>query len=207
MLRNMSLTWSLLRKVAKELRYRPLLDLIGQEVEIKSLGTVENDIRLTIGVSLPSECVMSSPLSELALVRYGILDLYFEAPRSMLANNYQSGIPLLKELGFAVEPEHAQELIETRRGLGDKFADDPTCLNELANDLAENRTLLKLFLRGESGILRYLRQLPEEIRDQESMKIPENFELPANYFPHSFLLTDACVTNANFVWFHTHFYF
>jgi hypothetical protein len=30
--------------------------------------------------------------------------------------------------------------------------------------------------------------------------------LPVDYFPRAFTITDACVTNADFVWFHKHFY-
>jgi hypothetical protein len=201
----MSSTTSILKDVARKLRYRVLSEFIGQEVEIHSLETIEADIRRAYGELWPEKCTLiDKSVSPLAITKYGILDLRFLVADNKLVSDYQTGIPLLKDLAFVVPLEKEEELKESARVLGDKFADDPTCLKELAEDLAKEQTLLKLFFRGEAGVAIYLAQ---DLPIEEKVKYMESPTLPPGYFPQVFTATDACFTNADFVWFHKHFYF
>src|SRR5690242_18169872 len=105
----MSPPTSLLKKVARELQYRPLPEFIGRAVTIHSLETIEADSRYALGELWPKECALiEKSVSLLAIAKYGILDLRFWVSIDRLAIDSQSGIPLLKELAFVVSPEREE---------------------------------------------------------------------------------------------------
>ena len=189
---------TLLKKVAREIRYRSLPDIIAQPVEIYSLETVEIDIRQALGAKWPNECRLVSKASQIAktIAKYGIMDLYFSAPESFLADEYESGFSLLKKLGFLAESE-TEQISDQEFEIA--FTNDPFCLSQLADDIAKNSTLLKLFLNQEFKV-------GNQILQATRLSAMKKSELPSNYFPQNFKITDACFTNADIVWFFKHFY-
>ena len=84
------------------------------------------------------------------------------------------------------------------------FGNDPTCLESLRNDLKAERTTLRLFLEEE----------PRRDFAKHMVRLAENGGLTedfingfwASYFPKDFVIADACITNAPFIWFHKHFW-
>ncbi len=52
------------------------------------------------------------------LVPYGILDLSFKMPDTVLESDYQSGIALLKELGYVPSSEELEEARNIARETG-----------------------------------------------------------------------------------------
>jgi len=123
------------------------------------------------------------------------MDLTFAIPEPISTVIDAPGIPLLKQLGFVIEPE-PQPPVSAE---GDLWDDDPTCLAELAEDLNAQQLVVRLFLelpQGSAG-------LP---KPGEPANLFEPFTLPTDYFPRTFTVSDACITNAGFVWFHKHFY-
>lgn len=194
-----------LKKIAKDIRYCPLLDIIGQEIEMSSLETIEADIRKTLGDLFPKESVLISTIQPMAIAKYGILDLEFQVPNPILEANYQNGISLLGELGFVNQPEQYPNIhqIDLDFAFLADLADDPFCLIELAQDISKNQTFLKLFLTGQPVL--EARNL-EQMSAQTARRFFDNLTLPSDYFPQTFRVVDACFTNASFVWFHKHFY-
>lgn len=188
---------TLLKEVARGIRYHSLPHLIGRKIKIINLETVEADVQKNLGKLLPNECMLNpDTVKPLGIAKYGILDLEFLVPNTTLESDYQLGIALLRELGFDVKREQT-------KGTGDSLTDDPFCLPELAEDIAKKQTLLKLFLESDSIVPKYVsaRMSYEAIRE-----LLDNLTLPAEYFPQEFVITDACLTNAGFIWFHKHFY-
>jgi hypothetical protein len=182
-----------LKDVARQLRYRDLPGLTGSSVLIKSADKVEADIKAALSHELQFETHLIGPEQKYisgAMAKYGLLDLTFSAPGSLQRGEYESGIHLLKRLGFLPEGEQAEALSELSHVLGEK-EDDPTCLLELYEDISLDQTLLRLFLESD--------RIPGM-----GPHIPG--KLPDDYLPRIFKVTDACVTNAEFVWFHKHFY-
>ena len=194
----------LLRQVAREIRYLSIPNLIGREVEIRSFDTIVTDIFKDLCNLLPDKYKQVGPVHPLAIAKYGILDLEFQVPTASLkTGNYQSGISLLKEFGFIESKEERQRAQDTAESFGDKLTDDPFCLTELAEDIEKKQVFLKLFLESESVVENYdLDQMPIE----ETIEFFNNLSLPTDYFPRKFLITDACLTNAGFVWINKHFY-
>src|SRR5262249_2165041 len=132
---------ALLRSVARGLRYRPLEQLIGRSVWIRDLADVETAIRSALRTDMPPDCrlIDSEPhFREGAIAKYGILDLTFSAPAGLLGENSQTGIPLLRDLGF---------LPRTKGDRTDNVCHDPICLEMLEENLGERQAYLLLFLR------------------------------------------------------------
>jgi hypothetical protein len=172
----------LVRRVARGLRYRSLGRLVGRVVEVHDLDRVEDAVRLAFGPDLPEGCRLAGPelrYREGAVARHGILDLFFTAPRALLACNLPPGVSLLRDLGYLP----GETTVPQQR-----VRDDPKSLEVLEECLAEGRTWLLLFLEGGGPGGR------ASLRD------------PMECQPRRFRVVDACVTNARAAWLWKHFY-
>jgi len=193
----------LLKQVAREIKYLSLPNLIGREVKIRCFETIITDIFADLENLLPDKYKQISTIHPLTIAKYGILDLEFQVSPTYLTDEYQSSISLLKELGFTKSTQENQQAQEIAKSLGDQQANDPFCLTELAEELKKKQIFLKLFLESGSVVENYdLDQMSPEVYQD----FFDNLSLPSNYFPQKFSITDACFTNAGFVWFHKHFY-
>ncbi len=177
------------KTLARTLRYRGLPELIGKIVKINAPTTVEADVLTASGDWLPEQTRLIGPPEkyiERAMAKYGILDLTFSGQDTLLETQFESGIPLLKKLNFVIGPERAKEMAVEME------TDDPTCLTELAEEIEQKQTVIRIFLQAE----------------QIQGKGPHCLgHLQPDYLPRDFTIADACVTNSGFVWFHKHFYF
>lgn len=194
---------ALIKKLARELRYRSLPDLVGCEITINSLASVQADIRAALGDALPSGCkfVESDAKNiEVPLAKYGLIDITLIAPPDVLDSSRRAGARLLRELGFIDGPV-SQDVRENR----DVTVPDPTCLELLAEGVNKEESLIKLFLSSipQSDLKQHFLNLL--IKKQEH-GWDAAFKLPERFFPRAFQLEDACITNADSVWFHKHFY-
>ncbi|MCB1043765.1 MAG: hypothetical protein KDC35_12545 [Acidobacteria bacterium] len=79
--------------------------------------------------------------------------------------------------------------IDTLSSLGFSREDLDDELRSLRSEIKKGKAYLRLFLRDASG------SLPQT-----------SFEIPETYFPHEFVIEDACLTNAPSVWVFKHFY-
>ena len=199
----------LLRHVAKDLSYRPLLHLVSQRLHIESVDSVAESVSSWLRTQVAYRIAFKGPEQKyigFAVVKYGILDLTFSVEPIDCSRGDLHGIPLLKELGFATDP----------RDLPDGAVDekDPTCLTELQEDIDKNEMVLRLFLEKRPGGLgdpEYLKQQVVSGRLQEILRANEAGEeaferVVQDCFPGDFTVSDACLTNAEFVWFHKHSY-
>ena len=102
----MSEETKLIRRIARELRYRSLDELINRELTINQLDSVEKDISAALSDVLPQGCKYvetERQFLEGAMVKYGIIDVTFAAPERLLNSRDEGGISLLKDLGFIDE--------------------------------------------------------------------------------------------------------
>ncbi len=177
------------KKILRGLRYCSLPKLIDRRVEICSLETVESDIFAILGGDLPTNCRLVSPEQiylEGAIAKYGIIDAAFS-----VSNRHLLACPLidsetLRELGFVLSAEDKEALAKNALG---SDGEDVGLLDTLAEDAEKNEALIKLFLRSDA---------PQSPRF--ALKLSEN------YFPQTFIVEDACLTNSGYVWFNKHFY-
>lgn len=189
----------LIKKLARELKYLSLSELFGRQMMIHRVETVEDDIRRALGSIVPQGCqLLTEPyLLKGMLAKYDFLDLTFSVPAYLLESQYESGISLLKALHFIRDPSEQEEDEEMdQESLSQFFGDDPTCLGELAEDVSKNITVCRMKLNSTH---------PREWDDSWRINA-STASLPISYFPRLFVIQDACIANAQFVWFHKHFY-
>jgi hypothetical protein len=198
----------LLRKVARELRYRPLPGLIGTTVTIASAETAPETVTLALAKPFSHPIRFRGPQEPWmtrSLAKYRLLDLTFAVDGLRWEPSDCPGISTLKEFGFALHPDNLPE--DQREYL--KNDKDPTCLGELAGDIDQGQVLLRLFLE-ESPRRDALEHVKELMRAGKGHLffggVNDLRAALADFFPHQMAVSDACLTNAESIWFHKHFY-
>ena len=78
-----------------------------------------------------------------------------------------------------------------------EYTDDATCLELLQDDLELNQVWLLLFMEGGK---------PAGRTGDYGQEAQAVLRVPEGYLPRPFSITDACITNADAVWFFKHFY-
>lgn len=190
----------LIRNAARELRYRRLTDIIGGEIPISSLDSVAGDVLPHLAKTSPWPIRFKGPEREslmIMVVKYGHLDLTFEVDGVSWTEEDAPGLTLLKDLGFLPErdPHQARGFLKS----------DPGCVELLYEDIERHETLLRLFLEGPDP--NHMKNLFASGRGKALFEGDETFEnCVKDYFPGKFTVADACLTNADCVWFHEHFY-
>ena len=189
----------ILLRLGRHLRYRELPELVGQRIVARSLAGIEGALRaLTQDVIPPSATWLRNMHLEGALAKYGLIDTELAAPRTLLDHpSTLAGIPVLRHTGFL--PPHGSRWPD---GSDDDLADAglDALLEDLADDFDPNRVVLKLYLQDDISQDEHARHL------MATMRTKGQLALPADYFPRSFTVESACVTNAGFIWFARHFY-
>ncbi len=194
----MNRSFRLLKKLARELKYLPLDLLWNYPITINSIATLESDIRAELGKIVPAGCslVTEPEIAYGMLAKYDFIDLTVRVPdHLLLESNYQSGIPLLRQLLPAPEPLDEEDIDEET----DELFNGLSILEMLADDIDEGLTLCRIFLESQSA-----RSFTERVRDNV-LDWPLLI-LPNKYFPHRLAIRDACLTNAQNVWFYKYFY-
>jgi hypothetical protein len=199
----------LLRRVAKDLRYRPLAGLLSRKVHLDTFDSAVESVSSWLEQQVPYRLAFSGPESKyigFALLKYGILDLTFKLEQFEWRDEDVRGLPLLQEFGFIVPTDVVVPPVEKE--------DDPTCLTELTEDLDKNQAVLRLFLEkrpGNFGDPEYLKRMVLSGGAGKMLRAlnseGEEFKRAVDgCFPTDFSVSDACISNAAFVWFHKHFY-
>jgi hypothetical protein len=177
------MTVSLVKKVARNIRYHALPDWIDKQVVVNGLGSVEQDVQQGLNdVLLEQATLVEFDLRrrQLALSKYGILDLEFLIEFEWVWNSEIAGVPLLRQLHLDSPLAEDERGREVQRDI----------LEEISNQISQNNVYILLFLTTER-MLDWKKHL---------------LSLPDDYFPRTFLVEDACVTNTNWAWFNKHFY-
>lgn len=179
----------LLLRLARELRSRRLPELIGRYVHLESVADVEPCLRALLVRWVPAGARWHECNAEGTLAKYGLIDARFDAPRALLDDpSTQVGLAVLRAAG--VIPTPGEPPPETLEG--------GTCLPDLAAEL--DQCSLDLYLED---------RLPdhgriERVKAAHLARKP--LTPPPGYFPRDLVVTDACVSNAPYLWFLTHFY-
>lgn len=176
-----------IKQIARGIKYRELTEYVGQRLLIHSAESLETDILQGLQPPLPAECrlrPMEQKHREMAIAKYGLIDVEFSVSDSFLGNHYQSGISLLKTVGF-FPPKPNQADQETHE-LALEFAE--IVVDEIVEQLAVNKCYVRMIL------------------DVDEAKHQLRLSLLPDYLPKTFVVRDACVTNAPAIWASKHFY-
>lgn len=177
------MTVSLVKKVARNIRYHTLPDWVGKQVVVNGIDSIEQDVKRGLELLLLDRGTLvevERKFRQLALAKYDLLDLSFTLQSEWIWNVEIRGIPLLKQL--YIVPPLAEDKLDRAFQLD--------MLDKLAEDIEQNKVYLLLFLRAL------------ELRTVKSRLL----SLPDDYFPRTFVVEDACITNTDLAWFNKHFY-
>jgi hypothetical protein len=189
-----------IKTLARLLRFRPLNNVIGKEVIISGLDELYADLNAALVPHLPHGCRLDNYCGlcgrtwiPLPLLKYGVLDLTYEAPARLLETDYMSGIPVLRHLGILYDsPGSPGYAVDEEMG--------EHCLEVLAKQVLGNRACFRLFLHTAS---------PMDLAWAGTIPFPQDgrFDsMPDGYLPRCFVVSDACVPNAQSAWMSKHFY-
>ena len=179
----MTSTKVLLRRLAREFRYRPLPTLAGQRATVESYDGVEAFVRSIFPADVGDPGAWATTNGEVTIARYGLIDAELLTTATALDHaSTRAGIPLLRELGFL--PEDGPEACAVE-------------LEMLAESLDARTCVIKVFLLTKGQ--------PKRMGTRALMKRLSR-GLPPCDFPLKLVIEDACVTNARGAWFNAHFW-
>jgi len=199
---------SVLRKVARRLKYRPLPELVGTKVTIQSAKSAPAHIGAVLQKTFPFHIQFSDPKEpwiSVGLAKYRMLNLTFRLDGVEWQSSDSGGISTLQELGFIIRSDQVSE--EVWKSMSED--EDPTCLKELYDEITQSQVLLRLFIEEDprTPLLEYMNETMRAGKGHLfSGGIAEMEALLEGFFPHKMVVTDACLSNAGFVWFHRHFH-
>jgi len=188
--------FGLAKTLGRALRYEPMPELLGIEVAVSGPETAAQDVARAIEERLDFEVELEGPPLRFltgAAIKYGLLDLDYRV-RDLAAESVRfGGVPVLRELGFAGGCDAPDEPWEEGEE-GCDLAGDGSVLQMLVEEVSEGRVFLRVLLKEPSSTqdvdrLRWLVKGP-----------------PEDFWPRTFRVDDACLTNAPSVWFLKHLY-
>lgn len=179
---------SLLRRLHRSLAYATVDVLIGVPVQVRSAETALDDVLRVTKEVLPVSATTMGPELHYragAIAKYGILDVNFgigptspDAPRP--------GIGILRSTGLVDGDEGADA-----SALTDGFLDN------LLQEAQAGQLYLKVFLETQDP--------QDRLPIQDTLRrLREG--MPSGFWPHLFVIRDACLTNTPSIWLVKHLY-
>ena len=202
-----------LRYVARNLRYLPLPQLVGEAVTLRSLRTACDDVIRQIGPKLPGLTV--TPIHDVLHIetqfsKYAFWDSCWQVDGEAAWNPEIKGLPLLSSLGYFTTGDAAAEWNE--------FAGDFDFYDGLREEIEQGRLYLRLFLVADAKPVRHrdwprwLSPIHSALSHLEALLLPRlrwsrpRWSLPRRYFPQRCVITDAALTNLQGCWMARHMY-
>jgi hypothetical protein len=170
---------STIKQADRLLRYREIPNLIGAKVVVSGPITAALEVLNHIhhGIHGPVEALTGSVAP--TVMKYGLMDLQYQVPRSALDDVGPAGTRTLKHPGF----------------VGDDDSDFDDLGIELLRDLIEETM-------GEGGYFN-LSLYDDKEHTLDDFRCDD---IPAGLWSRTFTVDDACLTNCPSVWFVRHFY-
>jgi len=139
------------------------------------------------------------------LAKYKMLDLRFATAHPVLLANDRINRKTLEDL--ALFPTQNDE---STTEIADKY---PTCIEDLIQDAKQGTEWVKVFLDiwpRRNALMEYMQALMKAQQDRipnpSASAFSKLMDEADQMFPSQFQISDACITNSDFVWFHKHFY-
>jgi hypothetical protein len=198
----------------RKLKYRHLPELIGRQITISAITQVEEPILAAIAPAIRATFRLKDSVEDLALVmrKYGFLDVTLISLEPLLAPSDKINRAVIGELGYSTRPDNPGANLEP--DFKEQLGSDRACLEVLIEDIAE-QTCLRLFLNSkwsEGAPLRFVKQINEErsrgVSEEDAVDaVASTFaERMHGWFPVTFTVEDACLSNSDSIWLAKHGY-
>ncbi len=172
-------TFSLLRKIASRLKYIQVIDLLGREVIVLSPSSAQTDVQEQLADALPENIDSGRKDPKwigVTIAKYGLMDLEYGLSGDNL------------DWATRTYTEDLRKILE----IDDPIEHVDELLEILLEDIEETPITLRLYLSTDRcwrANLHYIQK-----------------GLPNNYWPLTFIVQDARITNSSLIWSHHHFY-
>jgi len=199
----------------RKLKYRHLPELIGRQIAIPAITQVEEPVLAAIVPVFRSSFKLKDSFENLALVmrKYGFLDVTLISSEPLLAPSDKISRAVIRELGYSPRPSGPGTDLEP--GAKEQLGSDRACLEVLIEDIAEETCFLRLFLNSkwsEGAIIRFVKQMNEEraqgVSEEDAIDAAATTlaEKMRGWFPVTFTVEDACLSNSDSIWLAKHGY-
>lgn len=173
-------SFALLRKLAQRLKYSQVIDILEREVIVRSPDSAQADVLEQLADGLPAELEPGGkdPVwIGATIAKYGLMDLEYGLPSEMGSGAARIGANDLRQMLKGNDPVEPFESV----------------LELLLEDLDKTPTTLRLYLTTE-----------HQWRADKQKYVHEG--LPNSYWPLTFVVQDARITNSSLMWANHHFY-
>jgi|GEM_PF-6716085 len=180
---------SLVKAIARQIKYQQLDDLIGREVIINSVDSIFDDVKHEL--QLPTNAVpvtRDEKYSRIAIAKYGLIDIDYTV-QNIAIMKALTDFDAIRTLSLYQEPSgnYSDDDLFMEISLG--------YLEDMVQDLDSGMIYMMLYLETEH---------PDDIAERK--KQFEKFSIPDNYFPRKFVVEDAALCNTRLAWMMKHFY-
>jgi hypothetical protein len=199
----------------RELKYRYLAALVGQKVIIPSITQVEGPILASVSTAVKGNFDLKDSANNLTLMmwKHGFLDVTFTSSEDLLTPADKITRAVVSELGYSPRPnDPAADLAPS---IKEQLGSDRGCLEVLIEDLRKQGCVLRLFLNSkwsEDALMRFVKQIAQERSDGASEESAIDLagqtlsERMHAWFPVTFTVEDACLSNSDAIWLAKHGY-
>ena len=181
---------SLVKAIARQIKYFELVELIGQSVIINGVDSIYDDVHK--GLSLTHSAIphmREQKVLKGGIAKYGLIDIDFTVEGVEIDNGIQ-GFDAIRKLSLYQEYSNTDDDFFLEAGIG--------FLEDLVEELKLDQTFYMLFLRTE-----YPQPSAKE-RIRQYFKSTD--ALSDDYFPREFVVKDAALCNTKLAWMMKHFY-
>lgn len=185
---------AIVRRVAKNLRYRTIDKLIDTNIEISSLESLHSKVKESVETCDSGFMLALPPDGDQdrvnkVFLKYGFVDIRFTENALAMDSIPKGGIQLLRDFEFVFGRSELEKL-----GLeDDSDGFGKSSFESLDEEISANQLHVLTWLSGTKKL--------------ESGQRPPLYHNPSRIaFPLQLTISDACITNAPFAWFNRHFY-
>ena len=192
--------FTLLKRVARHIRYRKLDSLINQPIEIKSDMDELHPylIQLALQVCTTEQILEFQPFNTLAYAKYGLIDIAINVSPELLEKDCHKGVRFLSEMGWLDKQGFSED-------------ESMSCLQDVWNEISEGKAFIQLYLQAQRVIKREQSDSNDIRLDEGTKQILDKlrpFGLPLVLYPlpNTLVITDAFLTNASSIGMWRNFY-
>lgn len=199
----------------RKLKYRHLPELIGRQITIPTITQVETPILTVVSTAVSGSFRLKDSVDSLALVmrKYGFLDVTLISSGQLFVPSDKISRAVIRELGYSPRRDDRGAGLEPK--INEQLGSGRECLEVLIEDITEQACFLRMFLNSKwskDALMRFVKQMNEEriggVSEDDAIDAAASTlgEKMHGWFPVTFTIEDACLSNSDSIWLAKHGY-